>query len=220
MGPSLTILSVLAAALSLAASPNRKTELRVAQYPSDHQISVGNILVASENLGDPNFAETVILIVQYDADDGVVGLILNRRTQIPLARIFPKVKHASADPAFMGGPVEITAGQALLRLPAETEQATHVMGDIYVTGTKDLIEKSVAARMESSKFRLYLGYAGWAPQQLEAEIRLGAWSVLGLRPKIVFDDNPDSLWSRLTHESHMQIARSLLLARRFTAASF
>jgi putative transcriptional regulator len=69
-----------------------------------------------------------------------------------------------------------------------------------------VIEKSIASRLDSSKFRVYLGYAGWAPGQLETEIRLGAWSVLEDRPQIVFDPNPDSLWSRLTQQSHMQIA--------------
>jgi putative transcriptional regulator len=209
----LGLLSPLAVALCLAGLRNNNGNSRNAQYRSE-QLSIGNILVASEKLGDPNFAESVVLIVHYDEDDGTVGVIINRRTEVPLSRIFPKAKHATQDPVYMGGPVAITAIQGLLRLPDKTDQATHVMADIFVTGAKDLIEKSIASRLDPSKFRVYLGYAGWAPGQLEAEIQLGAWSVVNPDPKIVFDADPDSLWSRLIQESHMQTAS---LARRLQA---
>ncbi len=188
----------LAAALCLVSRAGSQTP----------HLAIGNILLSSEKLADPNFAESVVLLVQYDEAEGTVGLIVNRQTEMRLSQIFPKAKHASADPVYMGGPVGIMSAQALVRLPAKEEGATQISGDIYLTGTKDLIEKSIASRLDSSKFRLYLGYAGWAPGQLEMEIRVGAWSVLSGSSKIVFDPRPDSLWSRLVHESHMQIART------------
>ena len=200
------ILGILGVTIGLAALPAGETNTREAQYKSDQPASVGNLLVASEKLGDPNFAESVILIVQHDEDEGTVGLVINRRTEVPLSRVFPKTKHATADPVYMGGPVETTAVQALLRIPEKADRTAHIVADIYLSGSKELIEKSVESRLDSLKFRLYLGYAGWASGQLEAEIRLGAWSVLNASPKLVFDRDPDSLWSRLTNESKMQIA--------------
>lgn len=169
-------------------------------------LATGNLLVATEKLGDPNFAESVVLIIQHDDEKGTVGVILNRRTKIPITKLFPDIKGASGDPVFMGGPVSLAAAQALLKLPSAKGQATRVLGDIYATGSKEMIEASVRSRTKPSEFRLYLGYAGWAPGQLEAEIRMGAWTVLTTRPALVFDPDPDSLWDRLTHESHMQIA--------------
>lgn len=177
-----------------------------AQYDIEQHLSVGDILVANEKLGDPNFAEAVVLLVQFDASEGTVGLVINRRSEIPLSRIFPDVKHATADPIYMGGPVGITIGQALLRLPGKAEELEHVSGDVYATADKELIEKSVSSRAQPSKFRLYFGYAGWAPGQLEAEIRLGAWAVLKGRSKVVFDSDPDSLWDRLIRESRTRMA--------------
>jgi hypothetical protein len=112
---------------------------------------------------DPHFAESVILVVQYDPAHGTVGLILNRRTEIPLSRLFPKVQHAPADPVYMGGPVALTAVQALLR-PSKAEQATPVLTDLY---------ESMTARLSPSQFRLYLGSAGWAPGQLEWKLSKG-----------------------------------------------
>ena|GEM_PF-552657 len=191
--------------------------LQLAQYKLDQPLSTGSILLANEKLGDPNFAESVILIVRYDEEAGTVGLVINDRTEIPLSRIFPKAKRENSDPVYKGGPVAAGAVQALLRSPEKMDQARHVTADVYVSGAKDLIDQSVSSRQGPSKFRVYLGYAGWAPGQLEAEIRAGAWSVMRGTPKIIFDENPDSLWNRLMRESHMQMAAAgdqQALARR------
>ena len=186
-----------------------------AQYSSEQQLATGSILVANEKLGDPNFAHSVVLIVQFDEDNGAAGLILNRQTEVPVSRIFPKAKRATKDPIYMGGPVGVTGVQALLRLPEKADQAIKVVGDIYVTGAKELMEKSIASQADPSKFRLYVGYSGWAPGQLEAEIRVGAWSIISGNPRIVFDRDPQSLWLRLTQQSRMQIA----LARKLGSLS-
>ena len=199
-------------AFGWAAESGAAGQLLRTQYAAEQQLSVGNLLVASEKLGDPNFAESVVLILEHDGDKGTVGVIINRRSEVSLSRVFPEIKGASGDPVYVGGPVDMTAVQALLRLPNGVDEASHVSGDVYATGSKQLIENSVRTRVSSSKFRLYVGYAGWAAGQLEAEIRIGAWLVLGNRSKLIFDDDPDSLWSRLIRESQMQIA-DLLLAR-------
>jgi putative transcriptional regulator len=172
----------------------------------EKRLSSGDLVVASEKLGDPNFAESVVLILEHDEDKGTVGVIINRRSELPLSRVFPDIKGASADPVYVGGPVSLTAVQALLRSPEKSDDVRQVSGDIYATGSKEIIEKSVRSRIASSKFRLYVGYAGWAPGQLEMEIKIGAWIVLSNRSKLSFDEDPDSLWSRLNRESQMQIA--------------
>lgn len=180
--------------------------LRQIQDSAGPQVSVGTILVANENLGDPNFTEAVILVVQFDANGGTVGVVINRRSEVPLSRIFPKIKHAGNDPVYMGGPVELTGVQALLRSPEKTTGSTHIVDDVYLTGARQLIEKSISSQADPSKFRLYLGYAGWAPGQLQMEIRIGAWHVQSGTSKIIFDPEPDTLWSRLNREAHMQVA--------------
>jgi len=200
--------ALICAAMSLAFAADAPTcvRLRRAQYgPDQPSLAVGKLLVAARELGDPNFAETVILIVDYDPDKGTSGLIINRRTDVPLSKVFPAIKTARNDPVYQGGPVETTAAQALLRASARPANATRLFGDVYVTGSKELIEKSVAAATASSSFRVYVGYGGWAPGQLEHEIELGAWDVLNGLPPIVFDDDPDSLWGRLEETAHERI---------------
>jgi putative transcriptional regulator len=191
--------NALLAALCLPVLFSRTCTTKAERYSPQERLSVGKILVANEKLGDPNFARSIILIVQFDKEVGSVGLIINRQTGISASRLFPRMKQASQEPVYMGGPLEITGVQALLRLPEKANQATLVTGDTYVTASRELIEKSVASQTDPSKFRLYVGYAGWAPGQLEAEIRLGAWSLMSGDAGIIFDRDPASLWSRLNH---------------------
>src|ERR1051326_73698 len=100
---------VLIAGLGL----HRRTNLRLAQYGTRPQ------------LADPNFAESVVLIVHYDSDKGAAGLILNRRSNVPISKVLPQVKGAKEDPVFEGGPVETATAQALVRSKEKPEEATH-----------------------------------------------------------------------------------------------
>jgi hypothetical protein len=89
------------------------------------------LLVASRNLGDPHFAKTVILLARYDAQ-GALGLILNRRTDVPLSRVLesPKAAKDRSDPIYLGGPLEMPTVFALFQSPAKLEGAEHVSGSL------------------------------------------------------------------------------------------
>ena len=176
------------------------------QYGLQQRLAVGDLLIASEKLGDPNFAESVVFLIRRDSEEGTLGLIINRRSEVPLSRAFPDVKGANGDLVYLGGPVSPSVVQILLRSPSKANELEHISGDVYSSAKKSIIEKSIRARLESSKLRVYAGYAGWAPGQLENEIRTGAWTVLASGGKYVFDDHPESLWSRLNREAHMEVA--------------
>jgi putative transcriptional regulator len=156
------------------------------------------LLVASRDLADPNFAKTVILVVHRD-DESVVGLILNRRTEVPLSRVFDNLEAAKgrADPVYLGGPVDRSAAFAVLQSPVKIEGTEHVFGDTYLIVAKALLEHTIAGRPDPSDFHVYLGYAGWTHDQLRREVELGAWSILQADSETVFDSHPDTLWSRM-----------------------
>ena len=170
-------------------------------------IASGKFLVADKDLPDPNFAETVVLLVQYN-DQGAMGLMINRRSKVPLSRLFPAAKDGKngSDPIYAGGPVETAAGFGVLRSRTKPEEAQSVFGDVYLISTKVALEKTVAAGKESSVFRLYLGYCGWGAGQLEHEVELGAWHILPASSALVFDADPDSVWSRLIQKTELRIA--------------
>jgi putative transcriptional regulator len=170
-------------------------------------LGVGKLLVASPNLTDPNFAKTVILLVHSD-DQGFVGLILNRRTNLALSRVLeglPGTKDRS-DPAYLGGPVEVPAVIALLQSPDKVEGADRIFGGVYLISTKTLLEQTLAARPDPQVFHVYLGYAGWASDQLRKEVELGAWFIFPADPGVVFNSDPGSLWPQMIRKTEQKIA--------------
>ena len=167
------------------------------------------LLVASRELADPNFAETVVLLVHYGAD-GVVGLILNRRTQVPLSRVFDGLKAAQgrSDPVYLGGPVETQAAFALLQSPANVAGGEHIFAKVYLISSKSLFEQTIAAGPDPRLFHVYLGYAGWSVDQLRKEVELGMWFIFPVDAGTVFDADPDSLWSQMIRKTELKLAEA------------
>jgi putative AlgH/UPF0301 family transcriptional regulator len=172
-------------------------------------LAPGKFLVAGRELGDPNFAEAVVLLVRYDEEQGAMGLIINRRTDVPISRLLHELKGAKGrtDLAYIGGPVEPGDVLALLKTNAKSEESQRIFGDVQLVSTKSLLEKILAGRAESNTFHVYLGYAGWGAGQLEHEVELGAWHVVPPDAAMVFDADPDSVWQRLVRRTELRIAR-------------
>ena len=173
-------------------------------------LAVGKLLVASRDLGDPNFAKSVILLVRYDQDKGAVGLTINKRTDIPISRAFHDLKEAQgrSDPIYIGGPVELDTVMALLKTSSKPEGASRVFGDVYLISDKDLLTRTLASNPEAAVFHTYVGYSGWGPGQLEHEVELGAWHILPGDAATVFHADPDALWQKLIGQTELQIARA------------
>ena len=178
---------------------------------STHDLGIGKLLVARRDAPDSTFAEAVILVVRY-THGGTVGLILNRRTKVPVSRALDPLKGASerSDPVYAGGPVELPNVLALLRANAMPDGAEHITGKVYLVPSGELLEKTLTARPDPADFRVYLGYCGWAPGQLENETSRGFWQVLNGSADIVFDSEPETLWSRLIERAEQRIARAQL----------
>jgi putative transcriptional regulator len=172
-------------------------------------LAPGVFLVASRDLGDPNFAHAVVLLVHYDDENGAMGLIVNRRTDVPLSRVFSELKEAKgrADQIYIGGPVETGGVLALLKSASKPKDSEPIFSDVYLISSKTLLAKTLADGVEASQFHAYLGYAGWAREQLEHEVELGAWHVLPADAGNVFHSDPDSVWLRLIRRTESRIAR-------------
>ncbi len=179
------------------------------QSRNAESLGTGKVLVASRNLGDPNFAKTVILLVHYDSQ-GVLGLVLNHRTDVPLSRVLDSLKAAKdrSDPVYLGGPLETAAVFALLQSSAKPEGAEHVFDGVYLINSKALFEQTMSARPKPDVFHVYLGYAGWGQEQLRREVELGAWFVFPGATSTVFNADPDALWPEMIRKTEMEMARS------------
>jgi putative transcriptional regulator len=178
------------------------------QFKNPKDLGVGKLLVASRGLGDPNFAETVILLVHYD-EKGALGLVLNRRTNVPLSRVLdlPAAKDRS-DPVYLGGPVGLSGALALFQSSAKLEKAENLFGGVYLITDKGFFEQTIAARPDPGVFHVYLGYAGWTQDQLRAEVQLGAWFVFPGDAATVFNSDPDSLWLQMIQKTELQLAKA------------
>lgn len=154
----------------------------------------GRLLVAGPPLEDPNFRRTVVFMIEHN-DDGALGVVLNRPSPIDIADALPQwVGLAAAPPAvFIGGPVEQGAVLGLGRLvdDAAPEGLTPVHAGI---GVLDLEADPARLLGDVGGVRLFTGYAGWGPGQLEAELAMGGWFVVDAEPTDVTTTAPDDLW--------------------------
>ena len=189
--------------------PQTRNAFLPVQSKNAQSLGAGKLLVASRDLADPIFAKTVILLVQYDAQ-GVVGLVLNRRTDVPVSRVLESLKGAKdrSDPVFLGGPVEVPTVFALFKSSAKIEGAEHIFSGIYLISAKTLLEQTISTRPDPSVFHVYLGYAGWTDNQLQKEVELGAWFIFPADAGTVFNAHPDSLWSQMIRKTELNLATS------------
>jgi putative transcriptional regulator len=180
------------------------------QSTAIEDLGTGKLLVSARGLADPNFAQSVVLLIRYD-DKGALGLIINRRTQASISRVLRDVdtaKHGS-DPVYLGGPVELDAVFALLRSQNKPDDATPVLNEVYLVSSKAPLEKALAVSSGSGDLRVYVGYAGWDIGQLENEVKSGGWWIFQANAGVVFDPNPGSIWSRLIARTEQEIAKAV-----------
>jgi putative transcriptional regulator len=161
---------------------------------------VGRLLVATPLLGDPNFRRAVVLVVEHEPEEGTLGVVLNRPTQVPVAQVLRPWTELVTGPAvvFRGGPVAPDSAVALALVPGDDEplgwrplDGTSIMSRI---GLVDLDVPPEILASEIARFRIFAGYAGWGSGQLQGEIDEGAWYVLGAEPGDAFAAEPERLW--------------------------
>jgi putative transcriptional regulator len=158
-------------------------------------VKKGVLLVANPSLADPNFRQTVLLIVEH-GPGGTLGVILNRSTDVLLSHALPDltVLKGTSYRLFVGGPVAPAHLILLFRLTEPPAEVRRVFDEVYVGGTPALLERIIRQPKPTETFRAFAGHAGWAPGQLDAEMLQGAWGVLPPGSFNIFDKDPDTLW--------------------------
>lgn len=158
------------------------------------------LLVARPGMLDPNFRETVVLATQ-SSDASTVGVILNR----PGARRHEQ----TGEPVYAGGPVMRDVLVAVFRSArAPDASAFHVLKGVYLTMHPHNVEQLIARRgqADAPRYRLYAGFSGWSPGQLEAELRGDAWYVLPATEDVLFRSSPKGLWEELVRKARGRVA--------------
>ncbi|MBI4519157.1 MAG: YqgE/AlgH family protein [Deltaproteobacteria bacterium] len=211
-----TLLTVLACLLLNAPHPGGAPGLgfdssrRSAQLPPAAVAPAkGRFLVASRGLLDPNFSETVVLLLDYGAG-GAMGVVINRPTEVRLATALPDVKELRdrSDRIFLGGPVAVNAMLALIRSSRPPAGAQLVFGDVYASGSLKVLRQAVAKSGKRPRLRAYAGYAGWGPGQLDRELARGDWHVTTADAVTIFESEPARAWPQLIERLSGQWAGS------------
>ena len=162
-----------------------------------HRPGRGMFLLAAPRLRDPRFAQTVVLLLEYDRT-GALGLVINRPTEASLHDVLATpLPNSEGHAVFAGGPVELRRLIALLRSPVAVAGAEHLFGDVHASGSMDTLRRMLERDGHAADVHAYLGYAGWAPGQLDAEIARGDWIVAPADAGSVFDTPPVDVWPNL-----------------------
>jgi putative transcriptional regulator len=193
-----TVLVLGLATASPASTTAEAVRSGVADSVSGAALAPGTFLVATRDLMDPNFARTVVLLIDYSAD-GAMGVVINRESELTLSDALPELEPAEANDGsvFLGGPVSPGGLVILVRSTEKPGDSVQVIDEVWVSQSLDLLESLAADEQRKVDFRVYAGYSGWAPRQLDAEVARGDWYVFPADADTVFSDRPARVWRAL-----------------------
>ena len=182
------------------------------------EVAGGRLLVATPLLTEPTFARTVILLLHAGGDEGALGVVLNRPSDVEVERVLPGWEVVAASPpmVFDGGPVQPQAAICLAELrPGVAAHAGLAPlpptgpGPRYATVDLDLEPEEVVPAV--ARMRVFAGYAGWTAGQLEGEVDEGAWWVLDAVPDDAYRPHPERLWAAVLRRQGPPLAFAVTL---------
>jgi putative transcriptional regulator len=164
----------------------------------DQEIEKGKLLIAMPMLVDPNFRQAIVLLCEH-GPEGSLGLVVNRPTNVEVSTLvqdFPDL--ANTGRVFSGGPVGRNTLLVLCHGNNVSEEH-RILKNIFLA--KDLEMLRLEGQLEPElRIRCYIGYAGWGPGQLEAEVTAGAWHLMPANPDLIFNANSTTLWQGMMAE--------------------
>jgi putative transcriptional regulator len=164
-----------------------------------------HLLIAMPALADPNFARSVTFICEHSAE-GAMGIVINRLTDIRLRDILEQLGIDTAQgrhndlPVYLGGPVQTSRGFVIHEPLGHWEATLAVTDQLGISTSRDILE-AIAANRGPERFLIALGYAGWAPGQLEREITENSWLHCPADRAILFDMAIENRWRAATEHA-------------------
>jgi putative transcriptional regulator len=165
-------------------------------------VANGIFLIARPGLKDPNFSKTVVLVT-LPKGGAPLGVIINRPLKQRLADLFPDFKtlKGKTDPIYFGGPVELPLVSFVVRSTTTPDDALPVLHDVYFSTSHKLFDKLMKRPDPTANVRVFAGYSGWAPGQLQTEIKRGGWYTLPADANTIFSDDPAKIWDKLVERA-------------------
>jgi putative transcriptional regulator len=153
------------------------------------------LLTAGADVADPSFSDSVVLVMN-NVGPAPAGVIINRPTQLAVSQLFPDLKSLAKlhDRVYFGGPVEFGSVWFLFRSASPPEHAIQACDGVYFSANRELLLKLLGRTKPMDGLRIFLGYSGWGPGQLEAEIAHGDWTLERAKPDAIFSGKSEHPW--------------------------
>lgn len=163
---------------------------------------VGHVLVAMPAMDDQRFARAVVLLCQHN-EEGAMGLVVNRPSEYRLSEIFAQmqIRDSRTDfadqPVLAGGPVQTDRGFVLHQGASDWDSTLRITPSLAVSTSRDVLD-DIASGKGPGRFVLMLGFSGWGPGQLEAELADNAWLTVPADDELLFDVPLELRWQTAT----------------------
>lgn len=163
-------------------------------------------LVASPDLPDPLFQQTVILMLPPSEPPIVAGIVINKPTKVTFGQLFghSAAIRNEAESVYFGGPVELTSPTILMRAAQAPGATTRLFENVYMSVDTGSVRDLLKRPGSDKDLRLFLGRAQWTVDQLHSEILRGAWIIAAAKPELVFSADPGSVWRVLVQQAKLR----------------
>ena len=164
----------------------------------DERQVFGFFLVASEQMQDPRFKEAVILVTPHHRGE-VVGLVVNKPSETAVSKLFPEseLKAEHSTQLYFGGPLSKQSLLFLIRSKKQPKASLRIFDDVFMSADSKVLEQVLRHPRPFTGLRIFSGYAGWKPGQLEAEVEKGYWLLREADTEILFNTEPGLIWQKL-----------------------
>lgn len=158
-----------------------------------------SLLLAMPQMRDPNFERSVVLLCEH-SDEGTMGLVINRPTTTSVVSIVQmepaELEGANSDvPVWIGGPVDTSRAWILSSGDPQTPERIQLNEQLFLAASADALRLCLHTPSDlQARYRFLLGYAGWAPGQLEGELAASAWLNAPLDLNLIFDTPAEQMW--------------------------
>ena len=162
---------------------------------TDNQVAKkGRVLISEPFLNDTYFKRSVVILTEH-SNEGTIGFVLNKQVDLKVQDViqdFPEIDASIC----IGGPVHTNTIHYIHTLGSLIPESVHVTKDIYWGGNFEALKGLIAAgKVKNHQVRFFLGYAGWAAKQLDAELAENAWLVVELSSKIIMQAETANIWN-------------------------
>ena len=164
----------------------------------DERQVLGFFLVASEEMKDPRFKEAVILVTPHHRGE-VVGVVVNKPSETAVSTLFPQseLKDEHSRQVYFGGPLSMQSLLFLISSKKQPQASLRIFDNVFLSADSKVLQQVLRHPRPFAGLRVFSGYAGWKPGQLEAEVEKGYWLLREADTEILFNTEPDLIWRKL-----------------------